>query len=175
MPKGAFAVCHTTCFSSAFLMAAPCVFKATSLITSYITLHFSSFVAIPFVTRQGKLSHPHCTPHKVCTCLSTKPRTHWVSFRSITSYILFSTLKSTRCPLLCARLCSLKKASCLSRFLACPQCFPSKNTRQTLVSRHSCLSHFVLLSQDLFRHSRVNVHSFFIPIALGGEQKHRKK
>src|SRR5665647_508472 len=63
-------------------VAATCVLHATSFITSFVPLHFTSFAANTFASRHGTLSC-HTEPVEVCTCLSAINcyRAHWVPFR----------------------------------------------------------------------------------------------
>jgi len=55
-PSGAslrYAVCHTSCSSYGIRHGSYCVLHASSFITSSVTLHYTSFVANPFASRQG--------------------------------------------------------------------------------------------------------------------------
>ena len=59
-PSGAplrFAVCHTTCSSYGIRHGSFCVLHATSFISSFVPLHYTTFVARPFATRHGTLSN----------------------------------------------------------------------------------------------------------------------
>src|SRR5690606_42063906 len=59
-PSGAplrFAVCHTTCSSYGIRHGSSCVLHATSFISSFVSLHYTTFVARPFATRHGTLSY----------------------------------------------------------------------------------------------------------------------
>lgn len=82
-----------------------CVLHAPSFISSFVTLHYTTFVANPFASRLG----PAIITHNLYTEVGHQPfasqhyNTHWVSFRFTTSFIHFSSVQSTRCPLL---LCS---------------------------------------------------------------------
>ena len=61
-PSGAslrYAVCHTSCSSYGIRHGSYCVLHATSFITSFVPLHYTSFVACPFAARQGILANPH--------------------------------------------------------------------------------------------------------------------
>jgi len=61
-PSGAslrYAVCHTSCSSYGIRYGSYCVLHATSLITSFVPLHYTSFVARPFAARPGILANPH--------------------------------------------------------------------------------------------------------------------
>jgi hypothetical protein len=58
-PSGAtlrFAVCHSSCSSSSFLTAATCVLHATSFISSFVPLNYTTFAAKQFASRHGTLS-----------------------------------------------------------------------------------------------------------------------
>lgn len=58
-PSGApfhYAVCHTTCCSHGIRHGSSCVLHATSFITSFVPLHYTTFVARPFAARHGTLS-----------------------------------------------------------------------------------------------------------------------
>ena len=77
-----------------------CVLHATSFISSFVPLHYTTFAANPFAPGQG-IQATHKAIHMGCTCLfaSNPCNTHWVSFRFTTSFIHFSSVQSTRCPL----------------------------------------------------------------------------
>ena len=56
LPFGAtlhFAVCHTACSSYGIRHVSSCVLHATSFISSFVPLHYTTFVAHPFATRHG--------------------------------------------------------------------------------------------------------------------------
>jgi len=83
---------------TAFVRAATCVLHATSFISSFVTLHYTTFAAL--ILLQGIAHFPaHRAMHKCCKCLfaSLRYNTHWVSFRFTTSSIHFSRIQSTRC------------------------------------------------------------------------------
>lgn len=57
-PSGAplrFAVCHTACSSYGIRHGSYCVLHATSFISSFVPLHYTTFAACPFATRHGTL------------------------------------------------------------------------------------------------------------------------
>ena len=105
-PSGAplrYAVCHAACSSSSFLTAAT---------VSFTPLR-SFLPSFRFITPRSQLNHllqgraSQATLkaiHMGCTCLfaSHPCITHWVSFRFTTSFIHFSSVQSTRCPLFCS-------------------------------------------------------------------------
>jgi hypothetical protein len=58
-PSGAslrYAVCHTACSSYGIRHGSSCVLHATSFISSFVPLHYTTFVACPFAARHGTLS-----------------------------------------------------------------------------------------------------------------------
>jgi hypothetical protein len=61
MPFGCFAIAtqFVTLLAAptAFVRAATCVLHATSFITSFVTLHYTTFVPKQFAARLGTLSH----------------------------------------------------------------------------------------------------------------------
>lgn len=64
-PSGAslrFAVCHTSCSSYGIRHGSFCVLYATSFISSFVPLHYTTFVACPFATRHGTLSKAQSKP-----------------------------------------------------------------------------------------------------------------
>lgn len=93
-------VCHTPCSSSSFLTAATVSF--TPLRSFLPPFHFITPRSQPAICYLAghpfQLTKPDAT---VCTCLfANHPyNTHQVSFRCTTSYIHFSSVQSTRCPL----------------------------------------------------------------------------
>jgi len=91
---------HAACSSSSFLTAAT---------VSFTPLR-SFLPSFRFITPRSQLNHllqgrasqaTHKAIQMGCTCLSTSHPcdTHWVSFRFITSFIHFSSVQYTRCPL----------------------------------------------------------------------------
>jgi len=65
-PSGAslrYAVCHTSCSSYGIRHGSYCVLHATSFITSFVPLHYTSFAARPFATRQGIPGHTQSNTH----------------------------------------------------------------------------------------------------------------
>ena len=77
-----------------------CVLHATSFISSFVTLHFTSFAAMYLLQGRASLLPWHKSMHMECTSLSASQpyNTHRVPFRCTTSYIHFSSVQSTRCP-----------------------------------------------------------------------------
>ena len=79
-----------------------CVLHTTSFISSFVPLHYTSFVAKPFASRLG-IPLPL---HKATLIVLHQPftshpyNTHRVSFRCTTSYIHFSSVQSTRCQII---------------------------------------------------------------------------
>ena len=77
-----------------------CVLHATSFISSFIPLHYTSFAAIHLL--QGRASP--AKSQKLCTKGMHQPfashpyNTHWAPFHFTSSYIHFSSVQSTRCP-----------------------------------------------------------------------------
>ena len=66
-PSGAslrYAVCHTSCSSYGIRHGSYCVLHATSFTTSFVPLHYTSFVACPFAARQGILADPQSLKQK---------------------------------------------------------------------------------------------------------------
>ena len=66
-PSGAslrYAVCHTSCSSYGIRHGSYCVLHATSFITFFVPLHYTSFAACPFAARQGILSNPQSLKQK---------------------------------------------------------------------------------------------------------------
>ncbi len=84
---------------TAFVTAATCVLHATSFISSFVPLHYTTFAARPFAARHGTLSHTQSKSTSDAHSFSQSQRynTHWVPFRYTTSYIHFSRIQSTRC------------------------------------------------------------------------------
>jgi hypothetical protein len=77
-----------------------CVLHATSFISSFVPLHYTSFVAKPFASYWASraLHKPtHMGMHQPFA--SQRYNTHRVSFRFTTSSIHFSSVQSTRCQL----------------------------------------------------------------------------
>ena len=116
-PSGAslrYAVCHTSCSSYGIRHGSYCVLHATSFISSFVPLHYTTFAAKPFCCKAGH-PRPHTKQYTwVCTCLSANHpyNTHWVSFRFTTSFIHFSSVQSTRCQfLLCSPAAPLRLRS----------------------------------------------------------------
>jgi len=122
-PSGAplrYAVCHAACSSSSFLTAAT---------VSFTPLR-SFLPSFRFITARSQLNHllqgrasqaTHKAIHMRCTCLSASHpyNTHWVSFRFTTSFIHFSSVQSTRCPLFfCSPAAPLKAAFTLRLLIA---------------------------------------------------------
>ena len=77
-----------------------CVLHATSFISSFVPLHYTSFVAKPFASCWASQAR-HKATHKGMyqPFASQRYNTHRVSFRFTTSSIHFSSVQSTRCPL----------------------------------------------------------------------------
>jgi hypothetical protein len=123
-PSGAplrYAVCHAACSSSSFLTAA----------TVFFTPLRSFLPSFRFITPRSQLNHllqgrASQATHKKqytweCTCLSASHpyNTHRVPFRFTTSFIHFSSVQSTRCPLLfCSPAAPLKAAFTLRLLIA---------------------------------------------------------
>ncbi len=103
-PSGAplrYAVCHAACSSSSFLTAATVSF--TPLCSFLPSFCFITPRSQLNHLLQGRASHNPATKLYTweCTSLSASHpyNTHWVPFRSTTSFIHFSSVQSTRCPL----------------------------------------------------------------------------
>jgi hypothetical protein len=98
-----FAVCHATCSSSSFLTAAPVSFTPLRSFLPpfrFITPRSQLFICF-------KAGHPiakHKATHKGMhqPFASQRYNTHRVPFRCTTSFIHFSSVQSTRCPLFCS-------------------------------------------------------------------------
>ena len=77
-----------------------CVLHATSFITSFVPLHYTSFAAINLLQGRASLWPIHKATHKgMHQPFASQPcNTHWVPFRFTTSSIHFSSVQSTRCP-----------------------------------------------------------------------------
>ncbi len=86
-----------------------CVLHATSFISSFVPLHCITFVA-KLRFKAGILSQSQNQPHRDARLSQPYHNTHYIPFRSTTSFIHFSSVQSTRCLCCCARLA------------ACPGC-----------------------------------------------------
>ena len=65
-PSGAsliYAVCHTSCSSCGIRHGSYCVLHATSFISSFVPLHYTTFAAKPFAPRQGIPSYTQRNTH----------------------------------------------------------------------------------------------------------------
>jgi hypothetical protein len=72
-PSGAllrFAVCHTACSSYGIRHGSSCVLHATSFISSFVPLHYTTFEARPFATRLGSLTEHTKQDYKAAQILS---------------------------------------------------------------------------------------------------------
>ncbi len=116
-PLGAplrYAVCHAACSSSSFLTAATVSF--TPLHSFIPPFRFITPRSQPGYLLQGRASQAKHTKQHTweCTCLFVSQRynTHWVSFCFTTSFIHFSSVQSTRCPIfLCSPAAPLRLRS----------------------------------------------------------------
>lgn len=97
-PSGAslrYAVCHTSCSSYGIRHGSYCVLHATSFITSFVPLHYTSFAAYPFASRLGIPYLITETRHRECTSLSQASPTiltgfHFAALRHSFSSVAFS-------------------------------------------------------------------------------------
>lgn len=83
-PSGAslrFAACHTTCSSYGIRHGSSCVLHATSFISSFVPLHYTTFAARHLL--QGMAHYPaHKAKHKWCTYLFASHPTILTGFHS---------------------------------------------------------------------------------------------
>lgn len=97
-PSGAslrYAVCHTSCSSYGIRHGSYCVLHATSFITSFVPLHYTSFVAGPFAARQGILADPQSLKQKYAPAFPQAIATiltgfHFASLRHSFTSVAFS-------------------------------------------------------------------------------------
>ena len=97
-PSGAslrFAVCHTACSSYGIRHGSSCVLHATSFISSFVPLHYTTFAAWPFAARQGILSDPHSLIQKYAPAFPQTIPTiltgfHYASLRHSFTSVAFS-------------------------------------------------------------------------------------
>lgn len=100
-PSGAslrYAVCHTSCRSYGIRHGSYCVLHATSFITSFVPLHYTSFAARPFAARLGiPCQHHKSMTQWECTSLSQASPTiltgfHFAVLRHSFTSVAFSPL-----------------------------------------------------------------------------------
>ena len=96
-PSGAplrYAVCHTSCSSYGIRHGSSCVLHATSFISSFVPLHYTSFVAKPFASCWASQAM-HIPSHRECTSLSQANPTiltgfHFATLRHSFTSVAFS-------------------------------------------------------------------------------------
>ena len=106
MPVGCSASLHSLSCCLQFLLiphSSYCVLHATSFIPSFVLLHYTTFAAIYLFHGRTLLSYHITNTQAGHQPFAIHPyNTHWVSFRFTTSFIHFSSVQSTRCPLFCS-------------------------------------------------------------------------